>query len=73
MQAASGQVQDVVPVHHAAVAEDGAQLVVILFFRQLPRNTYRQWRRDLSHDELARWLLSDPAAIPTLRETIGNS
>jgi len=59
--------------YYAQRAEDGAQLVVILFFRQLPRNTYRQWRRDLPHDELARWLLSDPAAIPTLREILGSS
>ncbi|UCG23687.1 MAG: serine hydrolase [Chloroflexota bacterium] len=56
--------------YYAQRAEDGAQLVVVLFFRQLPRNTYRQWRRDLPHDEFARWLLSDPAAIPALRETL---
>ena len=56
--------------YYAQRAEDGAQLVVVLFFRQLSRNTYRQWRQDLPHDEFARWLLSDPAAIPTLRETL---
>ncbi|MBP6015687.1 MAG: serine hydrolase [Candidatus Promineofilum sp.] len=45
---------------------DGAAVVVVLFFRDLPQQTYRQWRFDLPHDELARWLLTDPAAIPTL-------
>lgn len=46
--------------------DDLAPVVVILFFRDLPQQTYRQWRFDLPHDELARWLLSDPAAIPGL-------
>jgi hypothetical protein len=27
---------------------------------------YRDWRRNLPHDEFARWLLADPQAIPTL-------
>lgn len=46
--------------------DDGAPVVVVLFLRDLPQETYRQWRFDLPHDELARWLLADPAAIPTL-------
>lgn len=45
---------------------DSAALIVVLFFRDLPQQTYRQWRFDLPHDELARWLLADPAAIPAL-------
>ncbi len=44
----------------------GAPIVVILLYRNLPQQTYRQWRFDLPHDELARWLLADPAAIPLL-------
>ena len=56
--------------YYAQRIEDGAPVVVALFYRQLPRNTYRQWRQDLPHDELARWLLSDPTAIPALRETL---
>ena len=45
---------------------DAAPVVVVLFYRDLPQQTYRQWRFDLPHDELARWLLADPAAIPAL-------
>jgi hypothetical protein len=42
----------------------------VLFYRQLPRETYRQWRRDLPHDEFARWLLADPSAIAAMREIL---
>jgi D-alanyl-D-alanine carboxypeptidase len=56
--------------YYATRIEDGATLVVVLFYRQLPRQTYNQWRRDLSHDEFARWLLSDPEAIPQLRAAV---
>lgn len=56
--------------YYAQRIEDGARVVVVLFYRQLPRDMYRQWRRELPHDELARWLLSDPAAIPALREAL---
>jgi beta-lactamase class A len=49
---------------------DAAPVVVVLFYRDLPQQTYRQWRWDLPHDELARWLLSDPAAIPLLRAAL---
>lgn len=45
---------------------DVAPVIVILFYRDLPQQTYRQWRFDLPHDELARWLLADPVAIPAL-------
>jgi len=57
-------------VYYARRLEDGSLVVVALFYRQLPLQTYRQWRRTLPHDELARWLLSDPEAIPTLREML---
>ena len=46
--------------------DTGALTVVVLFFRDLPQQTYREWRNALPHDELARWLLADPAAIPAL-------
>jgi hypothetical protein len=47
--------------------EDGKQVVVALFYRDLPMQTYRRWRENLTHDELARWILTDPEAIPLLR------
>lgn len=50
--------------------DDLAPVVVVLFFRDLPQGTYRDWRFDLPHDELARWLLADPAAIPALAGAI---
>lgn len=45
-------------------------VVVVLFFRDLPLNTYRQWRRTLPHDELARWLLYEREAIPLVRQML---
>jgi D-alanyl-D-alanine carboxypeptidase len=50
--------------------EDGRQVVVVIFFRDLPRETYQRWQKDLSHDALARWLLSDPKAISIMRTLI---
>ena len=44
--------------------------VVILFFRDLPGDTYRQWRNSLAHDELARWLLDNPDALSLLRAAL---
>jgi beta-lactamase class A len=44
--------------------------VVILFFRDLPGETYRTWRNNLAHDELARWLLDNPAAVSLLRTAL---
>lgn len=41
-------------------------VVVALFVRDLPMSTYRQWRQDWPHDELARWLMYDINALPTL-------
>lgn len=45
---------------------ENTPVVVILLFRDLPQQTYRQWRFDLPHDEFARWLLADANAIPLL-------
>ena len=55
-------------VYYAQRIEDDAQIVVALFFHDLSQNNNRRWRQDLPHDELSRWILSDPNAIPTLRE-----
>lgn len=41
-------------------------VVVALFFHNLPMQTYRQWRQNWPHDELARWLMHDIDALPTL-------
>ncbi|MBK8985301.1 MAG: serine hydrolase [Chloroflexi bacterium] len=46
-------------------------MVVVVFYRDLPQRTYQAWRRSLPHDELARWLLSDPAAITAVRAALG--
>jgi hypothetical protein len=56
--------------YYAQRLEGGPPVVVVLFFRGLPLPLYQQWRQSLTHDELARWLLADPAAIPTLRALI---
>ncbi|MCB8945488.1 MAG: serine hydrolase [Ardenticatenaceae bacterium] len=45
-------------------------IVIALFFHNLPNRTYQQWRSTLPHDEFARWLLYDPAALPALRAVI---
>jgi len=56
--------------YYAQRLADGAQLVVILFYRDLPGDTYQSWRQALPHDELARWLLIEPRAIPLLRQLL---
>ena len=53
-------------VYYAYRWNDPAPVVVVLFYRDLPQQTYRQWRSDLPHDALSRWLLADPEAIPAL-------
>jgi D-alanyl-D-alanine carboxypeptidase len=58
-------------LYYAAPREGGGLVVVALFFRHLPEATYQQWRRDLPHDDLARWLLTEPRAIPALRQALG--
>ncbi len=44
--------------------------IVILFFRDLPVDTYREWRRTLPHDELARWLLDNPEGVSLLKTAL---
>ena len=58
--------------YYAAPREGGGLVVVALFFRNLPEPIYNDWRRNLYHDDLARWLLTDPQAIPALRALINN-
>jgi D-alanyl-D-alanine carboxypeptidase len=53
-------------VYYAYPLGGGNPVVVALFYRDLEGRTYRQWRDNLAHDELARWLLHDPQAIQTL-------
>jgi beta-lactamase class A len=61
-------------VYYAYPKGETVPIVVALFFRDLPNRTYQQWRRNvLAHDELARWLLADPSAIPLLREVVAGS
>lgn len=57
-------------VYYAYPLGETSPVVVALFFRELPFETYSQWRRTLAHDELARWLLADPAAITILRNVL---
>jgi len=59
-------------VYYAYPIGEHTPVVVILFFHDLPTSTYREWRRTLPHDEFARWLLYDPAAIPAVKQVIGN-
>ena len=54
-------------VYYAYPKGETTPVVVALFFRDLPQSTYREWRDSLAHDELARWLLAEPQAIPALR------
>ena len=65
----NGQLPGIVTtVYYAYPKGDTAPLVVVLFYRDLPQRTYRQWRRDVwPDDEFARWLLIDEQAIPLLR------
>lgn len=50
--------------------DDNSPIVVAFFLRDLPGQTYSTWRRDVAHDEFARWLLIDPDAIPLLRAVL---
>ena len=56
--------------YYAYLPDEVWPVVVTLFYRDLPGSTYQEWRRNLAHDELARWLLSDPQAIPALRDVL---
>jgi hypothetical protein len=57
-------------VYYAYPVTETTPIVIALFYRDLPNALYRDWRNSLPHDELARWLLSDPAALPALRQVI---
>ncbi|MCP4426092.1 MAG: serine hydrolase [Chloroflexi bacterium] len=59
-------------VYYAYPLGETSPIVVALFFRDLNGRAYQQWRNNLTHDELARWLLSDPAAIPAMKAMIEN-
>lgn len=41
-------------------------IVVVLFYKNLPLPVYREWRRTLTHDALAHWLMQNPQAIHIL-------
>ena len=58
-------------VYYAYPDGETTPIVIALFYRDLPNRTYQQWRTTLPHDELARWLLYDPAALPALHEVLG--
>ncbi len=60
-------------VYYASPRGQGGLVVVALFFRNLPQATYQEWRRSLTHDDLARWLLTDPQAISGLRVLLEDS
>lgn len=57
-------------VYYAYRWGDAAPVVVALFYRDLPQQTYRRWREELPHDEFARLLLTDPEVIPLLAESL---
>jgi hypothetical protein len=59
-------------VYYAEPLVNRTPIVVAIFYRNLPNQTYRQWRQTWSHDELARWLLADPQAIITLKNILEN-
>jgi hypothetical protein len=66
-----GSLPGILTVVYYAQPWDTVQPVVLaLFFHDLPQQTYRQWRRELPHDELARWLLRERQAIPLLRSLL---
>lgn len=52
--------------YYAYPKEGGNPVVATLFYRDLEGRTYQQFRNNLAHDELARWLLYDPQAISLL-------
>ncbi len=57
-------------VYYAYPLNDATPTVVALFYHNLDSSTYRAWRSNQAHDELARWLLYDPQAIPILRAVL---
>lgn len=59
-------------VYYAYPQGETTPVVVVLFFRDLPNNTYREWRNNLTHDEFARWLLIDDGAITAVADALKN-
>jgi hypothetical protein len=57
-------------VYYAYPKGETAPIVVALFFRDLEGRTSRELRDNLAQDELARWLLYEPEAIPALRAVL---
>jgi hypothetical protein len=57
-------------VYYAYPKGETAPIVVALFFRNLEGRTSHEMRENLAQDELARWLLYDPEAIPVLRAVL---
>lgn len=60
-------------VYYAYPLGDASPIVVAIFFRDLEGRTSREMRDSLAQDELARWLLYDPEAIPALRAVLPQS
>jgi hypothetical protein len=59
-------------VYYAYPQGETVPIVVAIFFRDLPGRTSREMRDNLAQDELARWLLYDPEAIPALRALLSS-
>ena len=57
-------------VYYAYPQGETTPVVVVLFFRDLPNRTYRNWRNNLTHDEFARWLLYDDGAITAVGDAL---
>lgn len=57
-------------VYYAEPLNYRVPVVVAIFYRGLPMETYREWRESWPHDELARWLMYDATAITTLRQIL---
>ncbi len=57
-------------VYYAYPQGETTPVVVVLFFRDLPSRTYRDWRNNLTHDEFARWLLVDDGAITAVANAL---
>jgi hypothetical protein len=60
-------------VYYAYPDGETTPIVIALFYRDLPEAIYRSWRNSLPHDEFARWLLYEPAALPALHDVINGS
>ena len=54
-------------VYYAYPIGEETPVVVALFYRGVNGRTYQNWRDNLTYDELARWLLYDPDAIPAMQ------